>query len=642
MLQRFSQVCLWLGAAAVACSSPPSGAGGAGADGGAGGDAQLTDAPAGAALADALADGVGVCTPGTTQGCEGVASVLRCNAAGSAWESAPCQGIQQCVAGACEDVVCTPGAASCLDATHTRTCKADGSDYEAAVPCPEQKQCVGGTCVGACEASIKIANNVGCEYWSVDLDVGADVTAKLTNSLGVTPDLVPHHVVISNPGSLPATLQFELSAHCANGDPCSAGAKTCGASASVCHAPGAPYLLPVANPVVPAKSSVSFEMPVMNAESSSMSPTAIHIRSDQPVMAYQFNPFHNEGSAAHEGSLLLPQNVLGTTYIAVTLPSIPTVGISWTQYGYLTVVATAQGATKVQVTPSIPVVANPAAGVPQGGGAQKELPAGVVATFVLQRFDVLTLAGKPAMNGQDSLTGTRIAADRPVAVFAGHEETGLANSGWAWDPNDPNPKTDCCLEHLEEQLMPLQSWGSEVLCAKSKSRGGEKDWFWVVAGADNVALHTQPAVAGLDGKTLAKQGDVIKVESEVSFLLTASKKIQVVQFLVSQGQTLNKTGDPAMAIVPSVHQFRTDYGVLIPDGFAANWLSVLRPPGQPVQLDGQEVAGFKVIGGTAWELAYFKVAAGVHQLAAAQPFGLQVYGYDDATAYAYPGGMNLQ
>ena len=162
--------------------------------------------------------------------------------------------------------------------------------------------------------------------------------------------------------------------------------------------------------------------------------------------------------------------------------------------------------------------------------------------------------------------------------------------------------------------------------------------------AANVTLHTEPKIPGLDGKTLAKAGDVVRVQTDEGFQLQATGKIEVVQFLMGQGQTEEKIGDPTMMLVPPHKQYRNDYFIQTAAGFTKNWLTVVRPAGVAVQLDGKAIPDglFQAFGDDTWEFAYAPVQTGTHHLESAQAFGLMVYGYGGVTAYGYPGGMNLK
>jgi hypothetical protein len=574
----------------------------------------------------------GDCAAGKVLGCDGLTNQIVCSTDGKATIAQKCPGKQQCAAGQCRDVACTPYIPECTGKSTFHTCKPDGSGWDAGSDCKSGAYCLGGSCVSLCETNLKIASNVGCEYWSVDLDNDPSKPPLGGNPDGLTPEMVPHSVVISNPGIFDAKLTFTVQASCADGSVCQPSKTTCTAKSTVCATPVTPYPLSFPDTVVPAGQTREFKMPVMNVDGSSISRKAIHVQSTQPVVAFQFNPFDAEGAFSNDGSLLLPQNTLGKLYFGVALGSTPDIPQfpTLSQHGFVTVVAASAGTTTVQVTPTADTIANPKAGF-------AALKAGQTATFTLQPFDVLNLESAA---GKTDLTGTRIQADKPVAVFAGHENTDVTDDIKKGDENFPT----CCTEHLEEQLMPVETWGNVALCVKSKPRGYDRDEWIVVAGEAGVTLHTVPKIPELDGKTLATAGASLRVQTDESFQLQATGKIEVVQFLMGQGQTEEKIGDPTMMLVPPQKQYRNDYVIQTAAGFTKNWLTVVRPVGVAVQLDGNAIPSgqFQAFGDGTWEYAYALVQTGTHHLESAQAFGLMAYGYGGVTAYGYPGGMNLQ
>ena len=587
------------------------------------------------------------CTPGEVAGCEGVATEKVCASTGKAFINHKCTGKQQCVLGKCKDVVCTPNYGQCKDGNIIEICKEDGSGFDPPAPCKPGSACLGGKCVSLCETNLKISNNVGCEYWSVDLDNAHDTFSAMLNKDGLTPDFIAHSIIISNPGQFDADITFNIASSCGGAGLCDQ-LTTCGKKTS-CDVPSGVYQLKVTDPVVKAGQTKEFKMPVMNVDGSGIFRKAIQVKSTQPIVAFQFNPFNAEGAATNDGSLLLPVNTHGKEYYVVALgstPEVPGFSIGISQNGYFDVVADREGDTNVTVTLTTAGIAAPGKGVPQDGTTPAKLEPGKPYQFKLKQFDVLSIQslGEMKFSGAMDFTGSHIVADKPVAVFCGHEEAVIGNEGVSTNPNDPNAKDSCCAEHLEEQMMPLESWGNSAYCTKTKPRGTEKDLYYVVAGDANVVLKTTPPVAGLDGKTLAKAGDSLHVQTDVSFLLEGTGKIQVVQFIVSRGQTETFTGDPTMMIVPPKSQYRDNYVIQTADGYGTNWTTIVRPVGLDVKVDGQLAPGgsFVKFGDNTWELGYIEVKTGSHTLQASAPFGLMVYGYGNATAYGYPGGMNLK
>ncbi len=574
------------------------------------------------------------CTPNTLIGCDGFSTEIHCSADGLSTFPVPCPTGELCADGKCQTVVCTPYSPECTGAQTYHTCNPDGQAWSDTVDCKTGAQCFGGKCLSLCETNIKISSNVGCEYWSVDLDNYPDPFG----GGGPTPENISHSIVIFNPGILDATLTFTVDVTCADGTPCNPAGLCSGGKA--CETPAAkPYDLMIADATVKAGLTKEFKMPVMNASGTSKLPKGIHVKSDQPILAWQFNPFNAAGAYSNDGSLLLPENVLGKKYYPVSRPSgvpIP-IGNLPAQSGYVTVVAAWPGSTTVTITPSCNISPTKAGSTPVPA-----MPKGLPTQVVLQQYDVLNLQAAAASISiagavSNDMTGTFIDANQPVSVFGGHQEDVESIDG-ATDTSN-----DCCAEHIEEQFMPLEQWGTAVNCVKTKPRGNEPDKWIIIAGDYNVVLTTNPPIAGLNGVTLAKPGDHVEVQTPESFNLTATGKVQATQIIVGGQATQDGIGDPSMQIVPSPKHYRTDYGILTALGYTDNYATVVRPAGLAITLDGTAIpdTSFTPFGDGTFEFAYVDFKTGPHNFVSTGNFGLQVYGYGNATAYSYPGGMNL-
>jgi len=318
------------------------------------------------------------CIPGALGGCDGLGYQWVCSQDGTYEARLPCPDGTQCADGMCRAVACTPNVGQCLSSSTFHTCLPDGSGWGEVQACAVGQTCAGDRCLSLCEADIKQNTNVGCQYWAVDLD--NDKTHNPAYPNQPTPEMFPHSVVISNPGTSDVSMTFSVVVSCQNDTFCQPSVTTCGAQATVCDKAGAAeYQLAVGDPVVPAGQSREFKMPVMNVTGSSITPKAIRVLATAPVVAYQFNPFDSENATSNDGSLLLPQNALGKLYYAVSLPSRGAIMGFPENNGFLTVVPIAPD-TVVQVTPKAKVIANPAKGVPQDGTTPQFLNPGQTVT----------------------------------------------------------------------------------------------------------------------------------------------------------------------------------------------------------------------------------------------------------------------
>lgn len=540
------------------------------------------------------------CTPGNILGCVDSSAEFVCDPEGKVYSPRTCPGEQTCLGGRCTDMACVPQESRCVDANSFEKCSDDGKSFLPATVCPADTLCSNGQCKTMCELGKYRSSYVGCDYWTIDLDQYTDPT------INPKPDAIPHSVVISNPNDRPATIAFY--------------AQTAAASVNV------------PDPVVPAKSAKAFTMPRLDVSGTGITKNSINVVSSIPVVAHQFSPLNNDGVYSNDASLLLPTNTLGAEYYVVNWPTqvLPCIvqPCPASQHSYVTIVATEPGETYVNVTTS-------GAKIAQGAGINPFGP-GVTRSFKLVRGEVLNLEANSGsafdMTGND-LTGTHIKGNKPVAVFAGHEEAVIGEAGM---------DESCCADHLQQQLFSLESWGKRYISVLSPGRGTKKDHWRIVAGEDGVTVTTNPPQPGANNVTLNK-GQSVKFFSDQSFEVAGTGKILVGQFLVSQGQTSEGIGDPAFVLGVPVERYRADYVLLTPNRYRKNYVTITREAGKEVKLNGVAVANasFSPVGSSGFESASVEVQPGVQSLEGAAPFGIVAYGFDNAVSYAYPGGLNL-
>ena len=538
-------------------------------------------------------------TPGEILGCADDQSAIVCDAASGFFAAERCPDAQRCLTGiGCTAMVCAPQTQECDGAEAVKTCDQDGSGYGLKQPCPEGTLCSRGACVTQCELGKYRSSYVGCEYWTLDLDQYPDPT------ITPKPDTIPHSVVISNPSAQPATISFRASE------------------------PGLSINVP--DPIVAPGASKAFTMPRLDVSGTGISRRSIKIESSVPVTAHQFSPLNDEGVFSNDASLLLPSNTLGVEYYVVGWPTgviPPLLGNFADQHAYFTIVATSQGSTALNVTPRAQIAA--------GADGKYAIAPGSTRSFTLEYGDVLNLeVNSGSVTGANDPTGTYISATQPIAVFTGHEQAVVK------DPK--NDLESCCADHIEQQLFPLKDWGTRYIAALSPGRGDKADHWRVVSGEDGVTLKTDPPQPGAHDVTLNK-GDFVAFFSKQSFEINATGKVLVGQLLVSQQQTSQVTGDPALILAVPVERFRSDYILLTPSGYASDFVLITRQAGERVELNGQAVteAMFQPIGSGAYEVAEVSVSAGVQTLEGSAPFGIAAYGFDSAVSYGYPGGLNL-
>ncbi|MCA9621393.1 MAG: IgGFc-binding protein, partial [Myxococcales bacterium] len=378
-----------------------------------------------------------------------------------------------------------------------------------------------------------------------------------------------------------------------------------------------------------------------------LSSRAFRISSSAPIVVYQFNVFANAFS--NDASLLLPTNALGQSYRAINWQAghfVDPLNTGIIDRSYITIVGVEED-TQVVVKPSWRTVGNPPIPPAQPGEP---------ITVTLGPFDVLNLETDQAIDlneamqpGVADLTGTTVSATKPVAVFSGVESTQAPGgvdiptySGWMDET--------CCLDHLEEQLFPLESIGKRFVLTRSpvRSTGSYKEPDVLrFVGAAEVAQVTTTLPPPFDNFTI-QPGQVLDTWTDEDIVVTSDNPVLIGQLLVAQGYVDGALkGDPSLTVLPPVEQYRTEYVILTPGGWTENWVVIAMEATAQVTLDGASV-GSCIVGdpvnldGVDYAVRRCQVNEGAHALSGDKPFGITAYGYGSAGSYAFAGGADVK
>lgn len=342
----------------------------------------------------------------------------------------------------------------------------------------------------------------------------------------------------------------------------------------------------------------------------------VHIVSDEPVAVYGLNRRYQ----TTDTYLAHPVNVLGKVYRAM--------GYRWLQndlLSQLAIVAT-QPNTKVRITPTV---------VTNGGTTlvpPRPRPAGVPFEVTLNRGDAYQVIPKYDPNGTSDLTGTVIEADKPIAVFSGH------NCAYV-----PDLSVKAC-NLLVEQLPAVQSWGRQFFVGTLAARSSAV--VRVLASVDNTQVFE-------NGRLVAtlRAGDFYEnADQREHTLITASEPVLVAQF--SKGfDNGDNVGDPMMIVVAPTEQFLSAYRFATPvRGSWRHYVNLITPTHtiDSLRLDGQRVdpKRFRTFGLSRYSIGQIEVSYGTHTIEGPEPFGLYSYGfgYDDMAydAYGNGGGQSVE
>jgi len=541
-------------------------------------------------------------------------------------------------------VSCHPGIPFC-DGDDSRTCGDDGESSELTetcatdlgVTCDERS----GLCVSLCAQATAERSNIGCDYWAVDLDNAEnrapllpDTAAREQFAVAVAnltlwyPSVVTvekDQALVGEPHDVVPIDQFTVN-------------------------PGALHIFNLDRWDVDGDNPPGHD----TDPQTSLSRRVYHITSTVPVVAYQFNPINQAYS--NGASILLPTTGLDVNYSVSTWPPnmpVATV-VSEPNRTYVTIVATEDG-TVVNVTPTDAIFAG--VGQPAAGLLPVDaIAADVMTEFRLDRFDVLNLETVARLMPLPDLTGTTVAATRPVAVFTGQDLSSVSDD--VHTPPDFVPGSlACCAEHMESQVPPTSSMGQRFVVTRSPVRSSpgfeEYDFYRIFSVRDGTHVTTSLTDAGLSAFDLG-EGEWKDFAVQRGFTLYSEPTpVHVVQLLANRDMTYDWRvgGDAEMIYFPSVEQRRNTYIFCTGVGFDEDWAVVSIPQGQTALIDGEPLATACGSPRTDGELEgvnyvsyYCRIADGRHEVTSEGDVvvGVTVYGYYNAGSYGYPAGSNLR
>jgi hypothetical protein len=458
-----------------------------------------------------------------------------------------------------------------------------------------------------CGEALRVRTNAGCEFWAVDLPNAWLPGTPYAHDIAADQQFA---VVVAN---VSASEVATVAAYVASGGQAIEQAE-----------------------VGPLRTH-TFDLPAM-----SIDPTrndggnAYRIESDVPITAYQFQPLDNLVPVySNDASALLPSHVLEADYVAMTASatSITLYPEGFTPVGFnagafVTAVAVEDGTT-VDFYPTSVLAA--------GGWTGVRLNRGQQYTILSNVFD----DGPGALDPTGNLSGTRVIADKPIALFSGNVITG-----------EPIESERCCADHVEHQMLPLVAWGFRYVVAPppdpTNVQADDPAVYRVLASFDDTRL-SYPAgrPAGAPEVLAAGQVGTFQSAGPVAVVSDPAHPIALGQFLLSS-QAANPNGvlgDPAFVALPSVEQLQSRYVFLSPNGYATSAVNIVVPSGSQVELDGEPVGPWTTLAtvdGVQYVHARRAIEPGAHVLVADEPAALTVFGYDSYVSYAYAGGSAIR
>lgn len=558
---------------------------------------------------------------------------------------------------------CLPLVFGCDANNNVTECDAAGQVTSISQACDASKgiACRSGACVDLCQQAADHRSNIGCEYWPVDLDNAVLSTGNAA--------IQQYAVIVSNPQpDLAATVTVEED-DADVGQP--ANIRTVlSATVGVNHLEVlklGPREVDGSPPDVPN-----------GGTGTALTRHAFRLRSNVPVVAYQFNPLENVNVFSNDATVLLPTSALsgaGVDYLAATWAQTIThtddPNTNWptdppTQLRTFLAIVGTTADTNVTITTRARVI--------PGGPFAAGIAQGQTVTTTVQPFEVLNLE---TGDFHADFTGSFVTADQPIVVYVGSE----ASDAPIWSSLSVR---ECCADHLESQLMPRRNLGkhfavgrmpnrSQAVAAAGASGLGlypEVELYRVVAAESGPTHVTTTLDAPWDKFDLSDQGADVIIPALRDFTMTSSQPILLADVQVGQegaGISISVPapglpgGDPSLMLVPPTEQWRSDYTLLTPDKYVFDFLVVTAPPNATVFIDGLKVdstvcevangeysvyrcqLSFPVVDETTNPITILpgRQNDGVHRVQSDVPIGVVVYGFDYRVSYAYSGGYEL-
>ena len=279
----------------------------------------------------------------------------------------------------------------------------------------------------------------------------------------------------------------------------------------------------------------------------------VRLLSDRPIHVFAGN-FRDRHTDAYT---VLPDHALGTRYV--------TAGYNWAEASEHFCILASEDQTDVRITPA----SFTSSGRPTGQEFQVSLNAGEL--YYVRSY----VAGSGG-----SLTGTRIEANRPVAVVSG------AESGWV---PEQGGTTLAFLNPLAEQMIPNRFLGTEYVLTPFRSRYGG-DTYRIIATEDSTSI----SIGGNPSLLLHPAGMWVEDLVTRPLRVTSDKPVMAAQYANSANwdTPTNEYGDGSMLLqVPTDRYMSCHYfpaGTLIADAAIIpnvvaqvddlSWLEVARSP----------------------------------------------------------------
>lgn len=172
---------------------------------------------------------------------------------------------------------------------------------------------------------------------------------------------------------------------------------------------------------------------------------------------------------------------------------------------------------------------------------------------------------------ENDLSGTRIDADQPIAVFVGHECADV-----------PFNRTRC--DHLEEQLIPREALGTRYVISRTEPQlpAREPNLLRFVSNRPDNTLRFTPASA--HPPVVLQQGETFELLQDDNLIVEGTGPFLTLQFLVGMdyfgiASASASAADPSMVLEAPEASWRASYVFTLPPTFRRSFVNAVVPVG---------------------------------------------------------------
>jgi gliding motility-associated-like protein len=384
---------------------------------------------------------------------------------------------------------------------------------------------------------------------------------------------------------------------------------------------------------IPANGIVSVDIPkTAHLANDGLSPNGIHITSLKPIIVYA----HIYANSVSGATLVLPVNALGKDYYSINYKQISNSNgaVSWF------FVVAVEDNTEVEITPSEDTK----------GGLKKNTPD----TITLNKGEIYNVLAEYTDDGKNSyggdLTGSHIksvssnGSCKKIAVFSGSSKISINCLSY----NLPGGAAPGSADNLIQQAYPTDTWGKNFITIPQKERNFV---IYRIVKSDPTAVVKVNGTIILE--TSFTNNSYYDFASQQVDQISADKPIQVVQYAVTQKETINcgndanDVGDPEMIYLNPLEQTLTKITMYSTREYMIlkHFINVvIKNDGVPSFIvDGQSVSSqFRQVPNNAeYSYAQLSVSEGTHNLSSNIGFNAIAYGFGAAESYGYAAGANL-